>query len=159
MPIKSGDKGKSYELKISKRLSAWCGFELIRTPMSGAWQGTAGDIKPKQEDRLFPFVIECKKDESWSMEQVLAGNGKFPAWLQQANDEIAQDAAHGRHAKSFMLIFSRNFKADYIAVPLTSAPLLPLNHVIVHNTPIAVVIYQLDDFITTITYDAFVASI
>jgi hypothetical protein len=113
--FKSGPKGKDYERHIAKILSDWCGFPLIRTPMSGAWQGTAGDIIPKNKTDDFPFLVECKKQEHWQMEQLLSNTGPFADWVQQAVEGMAKDAEHGRDVRTFMLIFSRNRKPDYIA--------------------------------------------
>lgn len=111
----SGPKGKEYERHVAKILSEWCGFPLIRTPMSGAWQGTAGDIIPKNKSDDFPFTVECKKTEAWCMEQLLANTGPFAEWVQQAVEGVAKDIEHGRNVYTFMLIFSRNRKPDYIA--------------------------------------------
>lgn len=119
MSKRSSDKGKDYERHVAKILSEWCGFPLIRTPMSGAWQGTAGDIIPKNKTDDFPFTVECKKQESWCMEQWLSGSGPFHDWVQQAVDGVAKDIEHGRNVHTFMLIFSRNHKPDYIACTIS----------------------------------------
>lgn len=163
MPIKSAGKGKAYERKISKLLSEWCGFELIRTPMSGAWQGTSGDIKPKDVTKPFPFVVECKKQEKWCMEQLMAGDGPAIKWIDQAHAEIAKDAVHGRSAIAFMLIFTRNRKPDYIALPadllIASTITRQLNALIIRTNSIPVIVYELNDFIKHVPYETLLALI
>jgi Holliday junction resolvase len=163
MATNGQNKGRVYERRISKILSDWCGFELIRTPMSGAWQGTAGDIKPKDESQLFPFVVECKKSENWNMEQILAGTGPFVKWVAQAQAEIIKDKANGRTVHSFMLIFSRNNRPDYIAVPLslmsdTQLMLLQLtsapypNSICTMCNGYSMLVFELEKFIAYIKY-------
>lgn len=158
----SANKGKSYERRISKLLSTWCGFELIRTPMSGAWQGTSGDIKPKDASVNFPFVIECKKQEKWNMEQVLANEGVFKSWVEQAAAEIEKDVRNGKHVVSFLLIFSRNHKSDYIAVPAThttAGTLALLNYCSVRIDHQHLYIFDLHEFMSKVAYHTLLQSL
>lgn len=125
MGSKSGDKGKSYELRIAKLLTKWAGFQLIRTPMSGAWQGTAGDIKPKSQTDHFPFTVECKKDEGWDMDAVVSGKSAlFKSWIDQLIREVREDEIVTGQLRFPLLIFSRNYRSDYILVPETNLDLL-----------------------------------
>lgn len=117
MAINSGNKGKTYELYVAKRLSKWAGFKLIRTPMSGAWQGTSGDIKPKDSSIDFPFTVECKKTENWKFEQIMSGVGPFFDWVEQAEREAVIDGHNCHSARWPIVIFSRNYEKDYIAFP------------------------------------------
>lgn len=151
--MNSSDKGKSYERKIAKALSIWCGFELIRTPMSGGWQGTSGDIKPKDATKLFPFVLECKKQEQWNMEQILSNEGSFFAWIKQAEAEIIKDRQNGIDCVAYMLIFSRNHKPDYVALPyhIVADLTLPINRVSIAASN--VVIFELHKFTAEVSYD------
>lgn len=156
----SDAKGKAYERKISKLLSEWCGFELIRTPMSGGWQGTAGDIIPKNRSQHFPFVVECKnrKASAWSMEQILAGNGQFPDWVFQCEQEIIKDNENGHPVSTFLLIFTRNNKPDYIALPTAYMPVLHMNYAIIHTvTP--VVVCELKQFLLFVDYDKLISMV
>lgn len=117
MPLNSSRKGKVYENKIAKVLSEWCGFKLIRTPMSGAWQGTAGDIKPKNNTESFPFTIECKNTESWNFHQIFKGRGEFYTWVDQAVREAKEDREIASEQRIPILIFSTNFAPNYVSFP------------------------------------------
>lgn len=110
-------KGSGYELKIAKEFSKWWGGQFSRTPGSGSlhWgsdQRIAGDIVPPQ-GMDFPFVIECKKHEGWTLENVFLNTGEPKDWWSQ----VVTDA---RRVKLIpMLIFSRNRAKDYIMIPYT----------------------------------------
>jgi len=108
-------KGSGYELKTAKFMSPWWGGNFNRTPGSGGlrWgsdQSIAGDIVPPK-GMLFPFVIECKKHEGWSIEHILLNTGKPKEWFSQ----VVMDAR--RVKKVPMLIFSRNRAKDFVMVP------------------------------------------
>ena len=116
MGKKSKVKGASYELKIAKLLTSWWGAGTFnRAPASGAlhWgrdQRVAGDIIAPP-DAGFPFVIECKKREEWTMEHILLDIGQPKEWWQQ----VVTDAR--RVEKVPILIFSRNRAKDFIMIP------------------------------------------
>jgi hypothetical protein len=154
MPINSGNKGKEYERLIAKKLSKWAGFELIRTPMSGAWQGTAGDIKPKHDTVDFPFTIECKKDENWRFEQIMVGNGPFYKWLEQAEREAVEDSQMTGQSKIPVVIFSRNYVDDFIAFPYYNYRLKP-PMTIVNNGHFFYAVMTLDNFFIQFSYHNF----
>lgn len=159
---KSGDKGKGYERKIAQRLSDWCGIELIRTPMSGAWPGTSGDILPKVRHQSFPFLIECKKEEDWCLEQVLAGNGLFHReWLVEIPEKITKDESHGHPIGAWMLIFSRNRKPDYIAYPLSLIPegWQTVNVLTLRTATTPLVVMELEQFLQLYTYASLVVGL
>lgn len=160
--LKSSNKGKNYERVIAKRLSDWCGFELIRTPMSGAWPGTAGDILPRDRLQPFPFFIECKREEAWTMEQILCGNGLFHTkWLPEIVQKIAKDESHGHAVKCFMLIFSRNHKPDFIAYPINAIPSglgTQANVLALRGDP-ALDVYELDAFLCIYNYKLLLESL
>jgi len=167
MAVNSSNKGKVYERKIAKILSKWCGFELIRTPMSGAWQGTAGDIKPKQNELAlhlsglsFPFTVECKNTKSWQFHQIFKREGEFYSWVKQVEREVDEDESMSNQEKYPLLIFSANYAPDYIAFPGHSLEFL-------HNMNLSPVLYlshldeywmvtQLDYLLQSYTYLEFV---
>ena len=109
-------KGSSYELKMAKKFTPWWkGGDFHRVPGSGSlhWgddNRVAGDIAPPQ-NLDFPFVLECKKHEGWTMDHVLLNIGDpFKWWAQVVTD--------ARRVKKIpFLIFSRNRAKDYIMVP------------------------------------------
>lgn len=121
MGSRSDTKGKNYERYVAGMLAEWVGLDLIRTPMSGAWSGTAGDITLRGPGE-FPLTVECKKDESWDLYQLLVGTGPFDSWVDQLLRETAEDSALAGRVKHPVLLFTKNYKPDYVAVPYS--PLL-----------------------------------
>lgn len=108
-------KGSGYELKTAKKLSPIWGGTFARTPGSGSlhWgsdQRVAGDIiAPPEVD--FPFVVECKKHEGWTMDHVILNIGDPKDWWAQ----VVTDCR--RVKKTPMLIFSRNRAKDFVMIP------------------------------------------
>jgi hypothetical protein len=109
-------KGSDYENKVAKLLTEWWGEgKFSRVPASGGlhWgddQRVAGDIVPPANAN-FPFVVECKKREEWSMEHVLLDIGQPREWWSQ----VVMDAR--RIKKVPLLIFSRNRAKDFVMLP------------------------------------------
>jgi len=111
----SRQKGAAFELKMSKKISKWWGGTFSRTPGSGSlhWgndQRVAGDIVPPQ-GMDFPFVIECKKHEGFTIENVMLNTGEPSSWWQQ----VITDSR--RVGKVPMLIFSRNRAKVFVMIP------------------------------------------
>jgi hypothetical protein len=111
-------KGSGYELKIAKLFSPWWGGQFHRVPGSGSlhWgddNRVAGDIAAPQ-GLDFPFVVECKKHEGWTMDHVLLNIGDPFKWWGQ----VVTDARRVR--KVPLLIFSRNRAKDYVMVPFSN---------------------------------------
>lgn len=163
---KSIDKGKGYELRVAKALTKWAGFKLIRTPQSGAWQGTAGDIIPQNRERSFEWLIECKKEEGWTLEAIIVGQcAKFNDWIEQVWREVKTDYEITNMRRFPVVIFSRNYKPDFIALPVSYITLLGADIVIPTFTKLELpkfsgVIIPLDDFIRFnrfSNFEAFVA--
>lgn len=116
--INSKAKGSSYELKIAKILSAWWDEEFHRTPMSGGlhWKSdnrVVGDIVTPP-DSLFPFVVECKKREEFTFEQILKGTGDVEKWWKQCTGDCKRSGG-----LKPMLIFSKNFAPNYLMIDYT----------------------------------------
>ena len=111
----SKSKGSNFELKIAKQLTTWWGATFHRVPGSGSlhWGSdnrVAGDIVPPQ-GLDFPFVVECKKHEGWTLDNVLLNTGEPKTWW-------AQVVTDSRRVKQVpMLIFSRNRAKEYVMVP------------------------------------------
>jgi hypothetical protein len=108
-------KGSGYELKMAKNLSPIWGGTFHRVPGSGSlhWgddNRVAGDIAaPPEVD--FPFVVECKKHEGWTMDHVVLDIGDPRKWWEQ----VVLDCR--RVKKTPMLIFSRNRAKDFVMIP------------------------------------------
>lgn len=110
-------KGSGYELKMAKKFGPWWGGTFHRVPGSGSlhWgddNRVAGDIAAPQ-GLDFPFVIECKKHEGWTMDNVLLNTGDPRGWWEQ----VVTDARRVKLVP--MLIFSRNRAKDYVMIPYT----------------------------------------
>lgn len=86
----SRNKGASAEREVADLLQSWwspveAGCRFVRTPLSGGWGGkdlrrgfrASGDLMTTAEK--FPFVVEVKRREKWSMDTLLAGK-RSPVW-------------------------------------------------------------------------------
>lgn len=115
MEKKVKEKVRHFELTTAKVLSDWWGYEFHRTPASGglhwgAGNNVTGDIVTPVEAE-FPFVVECKKREEWTIENVLLNNKDIKNWWKQViGDALQVD-------KIPMLIFSRNRAPSFIMTP------------------------------------------
>ena len=123
--VNSRSKGNRGEYAVRDILSKWWGVPFRRTPSSGAYgtihqQGSlVGDVVC--DDPAFPFVVEVKNQESWSMEHFLtADKSKVWKWWAQAVDQaMASD-------KIPLLVFTRNRQPLFCAFPSMEMP-VPLN--------------------------------
>lgn len=112
----SRDKGGRGERQAAKEFRDWWGTDFARTPASGGF-GTArfrnewnaaGDLVTP--DPTFPFCVECKWVEGWSLEQVLTNDGCLIfRWWQQAQGECPPD-------KLPLLVFKRNNRPFYCMI-------------------------------------------
>lgn len=154
-------KGSSFERKVAKMFSEWCGHKVNRTPLSGGWgnaaaHGTCGDlVVEKKYQKLFPFTIECKCHEKWCLDDLLHNEkSQIYKWWNQAKVEA-------RHAKKIpLLVMARNFvqpiifmrQADFspgnLWTPLSDAFMFYLTK---PGSPIGeeVLIMRLDAFLRT----------
>ena len=107
---KSRRKGSSNELALAKLFKQWWGHgEWARTPLSGGWatkearEGfrTCGDVITTAED--FPFCLEAKKQEGWTVDNLLHNDKPvLLEWWQQVVDETPEGMIP-------LLLASRNF--------------------------------------------------
>lgn len=119
----SGKKSKSKGFRFERKCcDLWSGFmphlSFSRTPGSGGWNKeiVTGDIFPilvatgtVADD--FPYSVECKSQENWSMEEVLRGAGKVFLWWEQClNDAVTK-------CKIPFLMFTRNFIQVFVMFP------------------------------------------
>jgi len=149
MGQKSKNKGAIFELKVAKLLAAAYGVELRRTPMSGGWaQGyddAAGDIVCVKG--LFPYCVECKKQEGWRLESLFTGDHAwFDAWWSQMIDECPDD-------KDPLLIFSRNFMPIFVASTLELMDGCPDPKMFLTWNDNIIVVTLLENFLTWEVYD------
>lgn len=108
---KSKRKGNNNERKLAEQFQTWWGEEGVtfqRTPSSGGWATkkareefkTSGDVITSAVN--FPFCIEAKKQEGWSLESLMTDNcEKVWKWWQQTVDETPNNLTP-------LLVFARN---------------------------------------------------
>jgi len=113
---KSKNKGNRFENHVAQILDDWfypaekkfLGAERIirRTPMSGGWCKT-GDIQvnPMYRKKVcsFPFHVETKKVQGWTLEAILANGWGDPlkSWWEQCLGDAEEGVIP-------MLVFARN---------------------------------------------------
>lgn len=113
---------KVFELPFRRRFTD-------STPLDGHWEG-AGDIL-RRPDIAFPFCVECKKQEGWELDGMLA-NDKWPpwGWWDQA---VTQAEKVGLHP---LMIFARNLRQNYVLLKETTGIWLNLQP---HHGPVTTV--------------------
>lgn len=156
-------KGDAFERKCAKRFTQWWfanGEGLFkRVPKSGGWDKalTPGDIFAvrlynNQEviDETFPFSIECKKQERWTLEQLLTST-KPPLleWHAQAvNDCKATN-------KTPLVVFAKNRTAPLVAVDTNYKLSLSFISVLIRTRETRVIIKSGGVTLWVTTLDAF----
>lgn len=109
-------KGQGAERKLVKLFEAWWGTRFFRTPGSGAFatrgfmdmdlSNMAGDIVTV--DKSFPFCVESKKVEGWTLEQMLTSDKtKMHDWWEQTTRETPT-------GKIPLLVFTKNHAPLYV---------------------------------------------
>ena len=125
-------KGHDYEQRVARLLSEHFGVVFRRTPLSGGWDTMSeskgswapGDIVCV--DLAFPWCVETKKQEGWTLEQILRGSCEtFPLWWKQC---ITQADSMGKYP---LLVFSRNFQGDFAATSPVSLVQAPPNSIMI----------------------------
>lgn len=106
-------KGSGFENDTAKAFSAWFN-ETAKTPLNKAFyrvpssgslewatsMNVDGDVTADPKIS-FNYLIECKKVEGWTVDNILKGNTYFPLWL-------AQSVREGLNINKVpLLIFSR----------------------------------------------------
>jgi len=112
-------KGNANERFVAKRFQNWWGFgTFVRTPSSGGWGNkkefkTEGDVVP--EDKLFPFHLELKKQENWTLEGLFSDKCIVWKWWNQARTECTPP-------RKPMLVFTRNHMPQFCVLKLADIP-------------------------------------
>ena len=113
MPSPSKQKGNRGEYKVRDGLTKWWGASFRRTPSSGAYSTIhasnkdAGDVMC--DDPVFPFCVEVKNQEKWTMDQLLSPTCKVWDWWVQAVEQSPSD-------KTPLLCFTRNRQPIYVMI-------------------------------------------
>ena len=162
--INSKNKGSEYELKIAKILSKWWGEEFHRTPMSGGlhWKNdnrVAGDIVTPPNS-VFPYSVECKKRESWKLDDLMKNNTEIDSyWSQCVRDAKAVKLRP-------LLIFSKNFYVDLIMLSMEDffcladkcPELKEVPYILYHTNERNRVIVGLQDFIEKVSKEDLISA-
>ncbi len=136
MSMKSRRKGASWELEVAKRIGKWWGGTFRRTPMSGGWHKGGADGKGKLKGDLvqmdgpdFPFCVECKATEDWSLDMFLRNpdTSYLAAYLRQAWTGAAVEG------KLPMLIAKRNNKPAMVFIPAEAGGKCPCSMILGFN--------------------------
>lgn len=137
MGARSRNKGNHYENAVARVLSGWVSAHL---PPAYFEDCSLTDLlfrrKPADNDNVvtdwvggwdlihrpdfyFPFSVECKKAEGWTMDHLVDGARMGPwSWWEQAVKQA------GRIGLEPMLVFSRNLRPDYVMLTNRSATCL-----------------------------------
>lgn len=120
-------KGQNAERKLAKLFATWWGGDFARTPLSGGfatskfredWNACGDLVTP---DPTFPFCVESKKVEGWSLEQMLTSNKtKLHAWWEQTVKETPK-------GKIPLLVFTKNHAPLYAMMSYADATVC-INH-------------------------------
>jgi hypothetical protein len=136
MPVNGRRKGAKWELEVAKRIGTWWGGTFRRTPGSGGWTRGGKDGEGQLKGDLvqmdgpdFPFCVECKADEAWSLDKFLSApdNSKLTYHLRQAWNGAAVEG------KLPMLIAKRNRKEPVVLIPADSGRNCPCRMLLAFN--------------------------
>lgn len=124
--VNGNRKGKTAERKLVPLFAAWWGSEFFRTPESGGMSTRltkmlkidlskfAGDIVTL--DETFPFCIESKKVEGWTLEQLLTSDKTLiHSWWDQAVKQTPE-------GKIPLLVFTKNHAPLYAMMRTSDLP-------------------------------------
>lgn len=115
----ANDKGSRFEQKLVKLFSEYWGIQFGRSVGSGSYRGTnreyvgLGDLQPPVNND-FPFIIEAKNHEDWTLDQLFLGKGKVKEFWEQV---IGDAEGTEEILKAPLLAFTRNYMEDLILIP------------------------------------------
>lgn len=107
--VNGKEKGNRAERAVAKLFASWWGADFARTPQSGGfrtqkfrqdWNAEGDLVTP---DESFPFSVECKWHEDWTLDKLITATEKTEIWQwwKQTLDQTADD-------KIPLLVFKRN---------------------------------------------------
>jgi hypothetical protein len=115
MGVNGRAKGARNERDLAKALGAWWGEVFLRTPGSGGWakgkESVSGDIVSKNDATVFPFSVEAKKVEGWTLEHLWSAKSHF--WKEDGWWEQCRRDALGSN-KAPLLVFTKNRTPWYV---------------------------------------------
>lgn len=116
MAVNGKQKGARAERALVKMFEQWWGGSFARTPGSGSFAtrnkgqdyNAQGDIVTA--DPHFPFCVESKHQEGWTLDQLLtAPSCKFYSWWEQTVSETPPDRLP-------LLLFTKNRAPWFLAM-------------------------------------------
>lgn len=119
----SNHKGHGYEREVAKQLTPWYNatakeplkeaFYIVPDSGARAWSismNVDGDVTADPVIG-FNYLIECKRYEGWTIENLLSGTFNFPAW-------IAQSVREGMGTNKVpLLVYKRNYIKSFVTAP------------------------------------------
>lgn len=122
MAVNGRKKGQTAERKLAKLFSEWWGSDFARTPLSGGfatakfredWNACGDLVTP---DKTFPFCVESKKVEGWTLEQMLTSDKTLMhKWWEQCVGETPE-------GKIPLLVFTKNHAPLYAMIRQDDVP-------------------------------------
>ena len=104
--VNSRTKGNNWERKVVSLLNTWCKGEwTFRRSYSKNDEKCTGDITVLDPKRPFPLHIECRKNESWRLEEIVTKgeNSTLVKWfLEKEKDKTTK--------RSLVYVFSKNMR-------------------------------------------------
>lgn len=118
--INSRSKGARAERNLAKKFGKWWGSDFARTPSSGGFRtrkfredwNAAGDLVTPDES--FPFCVESKHAEGWTLEQLLTAESCL---LYQWWDQTIGETPEGQTP---LLVFRKNRFPHLFIMPLSA---------------------------------------
>lgn len=137
MGAKSKDKGRRGEREVAKLLSKWWGSDFVRTPQSGGFSNQKfrnewnADSDVVTADETFPFSVEVKWREGWSLDHILtAWESPIWDWWEQAKRETAE-------GKQTLLVFKKNYQPFFIMMRCVDPVERPRQVTFIEEAPIS----------------------
>ena len=124
----SRTKGTRFERQVCERLSRWFDPSLPENPpvesltfrrrstsimpLEGHWHGAGDILHVPHLEGSWPFCVECKKVEGWTLDSLLSPTVQgLWSWWSQACDQAARVAD-----REPLLIFARNHRPTHVMV-------------------------------------------
>jgi hypothetical protein len=150
---------KSAERSAAKQFSLWVGFQIQRTPMSGAGTTFPGDLIPvRVEDyERWRLLVEVKTRKVIRIDGLLKGTQKwFSSWWEQTKREALE---YNRSSGKFIvpiLIFKANRQPWYIVFPyFTEACTILSRYLMLRERNDLLLVTPLKHFLNRISYEEF----
>ena len=171
--INSRTKGNTFERMLAKKFTEWSGGKLTfrRTPLSGGWDPRAqtGDIFPLEMKDTFPFIIEARKNEQFTLDNLLDDSSIVIKWItEKENLYSGHRKKYGHDRKPLIFIMCKNNRTPVVVLNRRDfywfdediagkygTSLEDVKHIHLWSDPEDHFILNLDDFLDAIKYEYF----